>query len=243
MVALTMAQKAALAGVGVLAVGVGAGYWVGTERGNGEQVRPGQDAMVRDEADFGAGYGRGGNRDQGASLSAQGTRRAVSVPSDQGRMSKNVDRGNCIADECLLVDGLEYPVGTLPESAKSAVLSALDDEYKARATYEAVMSKLGRIRPFVMISRAETQHISSLAAILDKYGIDTPADPWIGKVSVPDTLAESCQAGVAAEIANASLYRDDLLPKVKEYEDIVGVFTSLMDASQEQHLSAFQSCD
>lgn len=160
-----------------------------------------------------------------------------------GRGAGDVNRGNCVSDECLYVDGLDYPAGELTDAAKSALRSALDDEYKALATYEAVMAKVGSVRPFVMIARAEEQHISSLKALFDKYGIEIPSNPYMGKVSVPGTLSASCQAGVDAEIANASLYKGKLLPAVKDYADITGVFTNLMNASQERHLPAFDRCN
>jgi len=178
--------------------------------------------------------------------------------SNQNANSKNIDKGlgqesgignkpsisrnSCISDECLSIDNLNYPAGDLSNEAKSSLNKALDDEYKAYATYEAIINKLGKVRPFIMIVRAEEQHIASLKALFDKYGLTIPENPYIGKVSSPSTLAEACTAGVDAEIANASLYKDDLLPTVKDREDITLVFTNLMNASQEKHLIAFQRC-
>ncbi len=154
-----------------------------------------------------------------------------------------VNRQNCLADDCLLVDDLNYPVGELSQSAKDALNEAINDEYKALSTYEAVITKLGSVRPFSMIKGAEEQHIASLKAVYDKYGLIVPKNTLSGKVTVPATLKEACQVGVEAEIANASLYRDKLLPAVKDYEDITSVFINLMDASQEKHLSAFEKCN
>ena len=149
------------------------------------------------------------------------------------------NRQNCLADDCLLVDNLEYPVGELPQSVKEALDEAINDEYKALATYEAVISKFGTIRPFSMIKGAEEQHIASLKAIYDKYGLIPPVNTLSGTLSAPGTLKEACQIGVEAEIANAALYRNQLLPAVKDYEDITSVFISLMNASQDKHLVAF----
>ena len=154
-----------------------------------------------------------------------------------------VNRQNCLADDCLLVDNFDYPAGELSQSVKDALDEAINDEYKALSTYEAVISKLGSVRPFSMIKGAEEQHIASLKAIYDKYGLVAPQNTLSGKVTAPATLKEACQIGVEAEIANASLYRDKLLPAVKGYEDIIGVFTNLMNASQEKHLNAFERCN
>lgn len=85
------------------------------------------------------------------------------------------------------------------------------------------MAKFGFVRPFSMIIRAEEQHISSLKALFDKYGLEVPSNNWSGKVAVETTLQKSCQAGVDAEIANAKLYREKLIPAVSGYEDIKSV--------------------
>lgn len=148
---------------------------------------------------------------------------------------------NCVSESCLEVNDLEYPTGELEPAVIKALDSAIDDEYKARATYEAVIEKFGSIRPFSMIIRAEEQHISSLKAIYDKYGLPVPEDPY-SDVQIKATKAENCSVGVQAEIDNAALYRDQLLPAVSAYPDITAVFTSLMNASQNNHLPAFQRC-
>ncbi|MFC1726987.1 hypothetical protein ACFL0Y_00520 [Patescibacteria group bacterium] len=153
------------------------------------------------------------------------------------------DRGNCLADDCLLVDDLEYPVGELSPEVQSALDEAINDEYKALSTYESVIAKFGSVRPFSMIKGAEEQHIASLKAIYDKYGLEVPSNTWPSKVSAPATLQEACQIGVDAEIANAALYKDELLPAVEGYEDIVAVFTNLMNASEQKHLPAFDRCN
>jgi hypothetical protein len=62
-----------------------------------------------------------------------------------------MNRENCVADDCLAVEGLEYPVGALSSEAKEALIMALDDEYKALATYDATIGVLGEVRPFSMI--------------------------------------------------------------------------------------------
>lgn len=153
------------------------------------------------------------------------------------------NRGNCLADDCLLVDGLEYPVQNLPDSAQKALDEAIADEYKALSTYEAVIAKFGTVRPFSMIKGAEEQHIASLKAIYDKYGLKVPENNWRGKITAPLSLQAACQTGVEAEIANANLYKEKLLPMVKNYEDITYVFNNLMNASLEKHLSAFEKCN
>jgi hypothetical protein len=163
--------------------------------------------------------------------------------SDNLTQNKQPSRDNCLADDCLLIDDLEYPVSELPVEIREALGEAINDEYKALSAYVAVIDKFGAVRPFSMIKGAEEQHIASLKAVYDKYGLMAPENTLLGKVVVPATLQESCQMGVDAEIINASMYREKLLPLVVDYEDIAMVFESLMNASQEKHLPAFERCN
>lgn len=149
---------------------------------------------------------------------------------------------NCLSDDCLMVDGLEYPVSTLTAEAKLALDKALDDEYKAFSSYQAIIAKLGSSRPFSMIIGAEEQHIASLKALYTKYGVTPIENKYLGKINSPATLTAACLAGVEAEISNAKLYKEELLGLVVAYPDITQVFTNLMDASQLKHLPAFQKC-
>ncbi len=158
------------------------------------------------------------------------------------QIDTQVTRANCLADDCLAVEDLAYPVDDLPEEMQQALNMAIEDEYKALSTYEAVLAKYGQVRPFSIIKGAEEQHIASLKALFDKYGLNVPTNTWRNSVTVPISVKQACQIGADAEIANAALYREKLLPAVTEYEDITAVFTKLMNASQQKHLSAFERC-
>ncbi len=160
---------------------------------------------------------------------------------NQNGKQLQINKSNCLSDDCLTVDDLDYPAGELSSEVQNVLYKAIQDEYKAKAVYEATINKFGSVRPFSMIVRAEEQHISSLKSIYDKYGLAIP-EPEKLSLSIPDKLSDVCQIGVDAEIKNASLYKNELLPKVSEYLDIAFVFTNLMNASQEKHLPAFQRC-
>ncbi len=160
-----------------------------------------------------------------------------------GTGNRGINRGNCLSDECLLVSDLDFPAGELPQTAIEALKTAIDDEYKALATYEAVIAKFGAVRPFSMIKGAEEQHIATLKAVFDKYGVEIPVNTWADQVTASDTLQEACQTGVEAEIANAKLYKNELLPVVKDYADLTQVFENLMRASETKHLTAFERCN
>jgi len=128
----------------------------------------------------------------------------------------------------------------LSATTAAALDTAIEDEYKARAFYDAVMDKFGPIRPFLPIRNAETQHIAALAGLYDTYSLVNPSDPWNGQLTASDTVQEACQAAVDAEIANAAIY-DDILVGVTEL-DVIQVFERLRAASLDNHLPAFQNC-
>jgi len=124
---------------------------------------------------------------------------------------------------------------------QQALDEALDDEYKARATYRAIIERFGPVRPFVNIVEAEQRHIDALLPLYDKYGLPIPADDWPKRVTVPESLTVACRMGVDAEIANAEMY-ERLLQQTRDYPDAQAVFRNLQRASQENHLPAFQRC-
>ena len=135
---------------------------------------------------------------------------------------------------------------TLPEPVQAALDEALDDEFRAEAFYAAVIDKHGQVRPFVNIIKAEQRHVQMLDAVMQTYGLSAPANPYLdGSKPQPEateTIAEACQMGVAAEIANRDLYDGNLIPVAADYPDIVAVFEALRDASENNHLPAFQRC-
>ncbi len=54
------------------------------------------------------------------------------------------------------------------ENLKKALGEALDDEYKARATYRVVISKFGKIRPFVNILESDRTTYLGIALIISE---------------------------------------------------------------------------
>jgi hypothetical protein len=133
-----------------------------------------------------------------------------------------------------------YSGATLDPQEEQALLMAIDDEYKALATYLGVMEHFGQVYPFVRIANAEEQHIAALERLFARYGLAIPENAWIGSTPVFDSIADACAAGVEAEIENAALY--DRLFSTVDSPDIVRVFTNLRNASELKHLPAFSSC-
>lgn len=158
---------------------------------------------------------------------------------ENGRMRNNLNINKTENAEI----NTEVNPNQLPNTIKTAIDEAINDEYKALSTYEAVIQKFGEVRPFIMIKSAEEQHISALLQLYKSYGLTEPDNLWLNTVSAPETLKKACEIGVEAEIANVALYKENLIPLVSSYPDIVNVFTNLMNASEQKHLPAFERCD
>ncbi len=122
----------------------------------------------------------------------------------------------------------------------SALEEALQDEYKSRATYHAVIAAFGPIRPFVNIVQSEERHVAALLSLFEKYGIAAPEDNWPDRIEPPLTVAAACADGVRAEIENVEMY-ERLLVDVDE-PDVRAVLLRLQSASQTRHLPAFRRC-
>jgi hypothetical protein len=128
----------------------------------------------------------------------------------------------------------------LSAAEQADLIAALDDEYQARATYAQVIEDFGDVRPFSNIVEAEDRHAHALINIFERYGLAVPPDTWPGRVPRFASLHAACEAGVAAEIANAALY-DRVLAGTTRL-DILTVYRNLQEASQQRHLPAFQRC-
>ncbi|MGK7948744.1 MAG: DUF2202 domain-containing protein, partial [Xenococcaceae cyanobacterium] len=102
------------------------------------------------------------------------------------------------------------------ENLEKALVEALQDEYKARATYSLVIGKFGAIRPFINIIKSEERHIQALISLFRKYDFPIPVDDWLNKVEAPNSVLEACQKGVQGEIENREMYQR-LLKLTQEY--------------------------
>lgn len=125
-------------------------------------------------------------------------------------------------------------------SLEEALQRAFDDEIKAYATYSAVIEKFGAVFPFVNIVQAEQTHQNALVAIASAREI-TLVRNEPESISLPKTVQECCELGVAAEIQNIQLY-NELLLSVSEYPEVQDLFYRLQAASYNNHLPAFRKC-
>lgn len=122
-----------------------------------------------------------------------------------------------------------------------ALRAALDDEYRAEATYAAVIDAFGEVRPFINIIEAERRHAARVKAEMDRLGIGyDPANPYLGKLAAPATVLAACEQGIVAEVENIALY-DRLLPAIEDPQ-VRETLSTLQWASRERHLPAFRRC-
>lgn len=129
----------------------------------------------------------------------------------------------------------------LPADVIEALTAGLTDEHHAYDTYQAVIDQFGAVRPFTTIQRAEANHIAALERLFERHSLAVPEIAPLADIPTFASLADACSAGAAAEVANFGLY-DQWLATVQDYPDMVRVFTALRNASEFQHLPAFESC-
>jgi rubrerythrin len=122
---------------------------------------------------------------------------------------------------------------------EEALTAALDDEYRARATYRAVLDAFGEVRPFINIVESEERHIQALRRLCERYHVKVPADPWPSRVAAPESLEAACEAALEAENENAALY-ERLMEAAGGRTDVEETFRRLLTASQENHQPAFE---
>ncbi len=152
--------------------------------------------------------------------------RGYSADNMQGLMGEGVT---------LSLDG--YDINSDDLEAMLTVL--IEDEYNARAEYEAIEAAYGVQEPFTSLITAETKHADALANLFERYNLAIPEDNSEANVVIPDSLQEAYEIGIAAEIANADLYEGYLAQDLPS--NVERVLTNLMDASLDNHLVTFEA--
>lgn len=150
---------------------------------------------------------------------------------------RGIPRGNCYLNG--IVPGSAVPPTTaLTDVEKAALNTAIDDEYKSRATYYNVLETFGDVMPFANIVNAEERHVEALAYLHERYDVAVPADSWAEKVPTYATLKEAAEAAIQGEKDNGALF--DELKKGVNNAEVLNVFEALQFATMEHHLPAFQ---
>lgn len=145
--------------------------------------------------------------------------------------------------------GLWFAAGAqaqdLAGPAQDALIAGLVDQYHTTAVYGAIADTFAD-PAFAEVLADEEGHLAAVIGLLETYGLFVPDNPYLGGVialePVPGTLEEAYAGAVVGELANITLFRDDLIPAVDGHADIVAVFTDLVTASETAHLPLFQAC-
>ena len=130
---------------------------------------------------------------------------------------------------------------TLSEQEVADLAAAIQEEYTAMNTYQAVMDELGNVQPFSRIARSEQQHVNALIRVAERFGIDVPENAGEVAEIAWSTLEDACQMGVTFEQMDAALY-DELLANTTN-PVLIRVYTNLQRASLNNHLPAFEACN
>lgn len=159
----------------------------------------------------------------------------MKLPHKISRKSSSIAAATAVLAACV------SPSQAASSADAKALSMALEDEYRAEATYDAVLGSFPGARPFINIIEAERRHADRVKAEMDRVGIPyTKTNPYLGTLKAPASVLEACQQGIVAEEENIALY-DRLLPSVID-EQIRATLTELQIASRDRHLPAFRRC-
>ena len=127
----------------------------------------------------------------------------------------------------------------LTDEEVAGLLDAIDEELTAQAIYLSIVDTFGSVSPFEQIADSEANHADALINQAEKYGVEIP-EYVAPELPIFETLAEACEAGVDAEIADAALY--DEISAFTTHADLLQVYNNLQSASLNSHLPAFEIC-
>ncbi|MBI9042828.1 DUF2202 domain-containing protein [Lutibacter sp.] len=97
---------------------------------------------------------------------------------------------------------------TLDESysLEEMLMYAIQDEYLAKAEYEAIIAEFGEVKPFTNIVLAEQTHIDMLLPLFATYEIEVPVNTAADSVVIPDSITSALATGIEAEEVNIAMY-------------------------------------
>jgi len=200
----------------------------------------------------GIGAGRdGGPRQQNAQQAGtcDGTGAEMGTPGSQNGQGAGMGRGAGMGAG-VNADLTNVASGTLTDSQKSAVAALAEEETLAHDLYVAFAGKYST-PVFTRIANAETQHLTELRILLDRYAITDPtAGHVVGTFTNADTqklynelLAQGSASLVDAYAAARTVESTDIADLTAAKAEVTApdalqVYTNLLTASQ-RHLVAF----
>ena len=93
-----------------------------------------------------------------------------------------------------------------PDAKTIEVLcEALDDEYRARATYQKVIDTFGPVRPFVNIVEAEDRHAQALLSLFARFGVPCAAEHAVTTLAEAQTAVQALGGRVVLKVLSAEI--------------------------------------
>ncbi|WP_202318966.1 DUF2202 domain-containing protein [Archaeoglobus neptunius] len=146
----------------------------------------------------------------------------------------------------------QVPAGELSEAEKDGILHMREEEKLARDVYQTLYDKWG-LQIFSNIAKSEQTHMDAVKLLIDKYGLEDPAEgKGVGEFTNPaftelynKLVAEGSKSTVDALKVGALIEEIDIVDLQKylsetSKEDIKIVYENLMKGSR-NHLRAFTS--
>ena len=97
----------------------------------------------------------------------------------------------------------------------AALGEAMDREYKALATYRAIVERFGAVAPFPHLIQEADRQVDALLRVYTRNRIDPPRDRWARRLPSPETLGDACRNAIDSELESANTY-DRLVDEVED---------------------------
>ncbi len=252
-----VAAALVLAGVGVLGV---AGITVALDGsdGSGSNAIAAQAAPVSPEHSATAGQGTGwgqGNGNRQGQRNGQGTGQGQGNGQGQrnGQGTGSGTQGQGRQQESHAQDiPAAVPGATISDEVATELAFMVEEEKLARDVYALAMAAHPDARVFTNINRSETNHMSEVQVLLERYDLDDPTEGNAAGVFEDDTLqslyddladrvgvsrAAAAQVGVDVEVIDIADLKEAMA--LDAPADVTAVLGNLL-AGSERHLAAFQ---
>jgi hypothetical protein len=119
---------------------------------------------------------------------------------------------------------------TISYSVAEMLTLAIEDEYSAKATYQALLVLFPQARILENLLAAEQKHINALIPLFSTYNVSIPLEATIPLIVSYETIQEAALDIVAKEASNIEMYAH-FLTQSDLPTDVELLFTNLMNAS------------